>query len=89
MKRIRQECAVSKRGFSRWIAPVMRKYIMACCDCGLVHEMEFNVLAAGKMRKNKSWSAKRLSNVRYRVEFRVRRMRNYTAAERRKMEAKK
>ena len=26
-----------------WIQPVRRKYKLACCDCGLVHRMEFRV----------------------------------------------
>ncbi len=25
------------------IQPVMEGYRMACCDCGLVHELDFNV----------------------------------------------
>lgn len=26
-----------------WIQPVRRGYKMACCDCGLVHRMDFRV----------------------------------------------
>ena len=26
-----------------WIQPVRRGYKMACCDCGLVHTMDFRV----------------------------------------------
>jgi hypothetical protein len=26
-----------------WIQPVRRGYRMACCDCGLVHELDFRI----------------------------------------------
>lgn len=26
----------------KWIKPVKRGYRMACCDCGLVHRMDFD-----------------------------------------------
>lgn len=39
--RYRQETAVTKDGYSRWVKPKKRGYRMACCDCGLVHEMQF------------------------------------------------
>jgi len=28
----------------RWIRPVRRGYRMMCCDCGLVHTLDFRVL---------------------------------------------
>ena len=34
-----------------WIQPKMRGYLMSCCDCGLVHKMNFR-LAADKDGKN-------------------------------------
>lgn len=27
-----------------WVAPVRRGYKMACCDCGLVHRVDFEVV---------------------------------------------
>ena len=39
----------SPNGFSEWVQPRMSGYFMACCDCSLVHEMQFRV-AAGKVR---------------------------------------
>jgi len=33
-------------GWCDWVAPVMNGYRMACCDCGLVHEMQFGVFTA-------------------------------------------
>jgi hypothetical protein len=29
--------------WSRWVQPVKRGYLLACCDCGLVHRMDFRV----------------------------------------------
>lgn len=26
-----------------WVQPVQRGYLLACCDCGLVHRMDFRV----------------------------------------------
>jgi hypothetical protein len=26
-----------------WVRPVMKKYRLACCDCGLVHRIDFKV----------------------------------------------
>lgn len=30
-------------GLGEWIAPVRRGYRLMCCDCGLVHVMDFDV----------------------------------------------
>ena len=43
MTKHRQEEAIHPDGWSRWVYPVMEGYKMTCCDCGLVHEMEFRV----------------------------------------------
>lgn len=29
---------------NEWVQPVRKDYKMCCCDCGLVHEMDFRVL---------------------------------------------
>ena len=29
--------------FSEWVDPKQDSYLMACCDCGLVHELQFRV----------------------------------------------
>lgn len=28
-----------------WIQPIRRGYVCACCDCGLVHRMDFRIVA--------------------------------------------
>lgn len=30
-------------GFSEWVTPAQDSYLMKCCDCGLVHEMQSRV----------------------------------------------
>lgn len=55
-----------------WIRPVMEGYKMACCDCGLVHKIDFKIeegrvwikatkdkRATGQVRKHKSVSSGR------------------------------
>ena len=56
-----------------WIQPVMKGYLMACCDCGLVHRMDFRIVKGHKKRKLVE-----------QVQLRASRARNYTAAQRRK-----
>lgn len=35
--------AVSEDGWSEWIHP-LPGYLMQCCDCGLVHKMDFEIV---------------------------------------------
>lgn len=30
-------------GWSNWVQPLMSGYKLCCCDCGLVHTMDFRV----------------------------------------------
>lgn len=30
-------------GWSRWVQPVKRGYLMSCCDCRLCHWMDFRI----------------------------------------------
>ena len=32
-----------------WVQPRMDRYYMKCCDCGLVHRMQFRVVFHGKV----------------------------------------
>lgn len=62
-------------GWTPWVQPVMKGYLMQCCDCGLVHEMEFRTLEqVTPATKRGTWKARRLPNGR--VEFRARRARS-------------
>ncbi len=42
MARYKQETATNGR-WTDWIQPVRRGYKMCCCDCGLVHDMDFRI----------------------------------------------
>jgi hypothetical protein len=33
----------SPDAWSKWVCPKPEQYFMKCCDCGLVHEMQFKV----------------------------------------------
>lgn len=35
----------------KWIKPIKRGYLMACCDCGLVHRVDFEHIKWGRGRK--------------------------------------
>ena len=34
-----------------WVQPIMKGYLMKCCDCGLVHKMDFRI-AYGKTKED-------------------------------------
>jgi len=60
-------------GWSRWVPPEMKAYKMACCDCALVHDMEFKVVKVTKTMKDGTWLYEEVKGKRYRVMFRARR----------------
>lgn len=41
-KRMRVEKA-GTNGWTRWVQPVLIGYLMECCDCALVHRLNFRV----------------------------------------------
>ena len=62
---------VTDDGFCEWINPKKRGYLMKCCDCGLVHEIEFDVaFFTGKDDPH----AKVVESEQFGVLFRVRRV---------------
>lgn len=64
-----------------WILPEMKLYRMACCDCGLVHDLKFRVVKA----KSKGAGNFTVTAVRgFRVHFQASRNKRATAAKRRK-----
>lgn len=60
-------------GWCDWIMPIPKGYLMKCCDCGLVHEMEFKPFVE-KGRKRKTFEIVNLPYP-FRVMFRARRQR--------------
>lgn len=70
-------------GWCDWVTPIMDGYRMSCCDCGLVHDMQFTALRKKKDLPDGAWAATPLDIDRYRVQFRARRNNRSTAAVRR------
>ena len=58
----------------QWIQPVMRGYRMACCDCSLVHRMNFKIVRVKRGKDDER-----------RVEFQVFRDYDQTRIQRQKM----
>lgn len=53
-----------------WLTPVKTGYLMACCDCGLVHWLDFRVIRDNKKKKfGKRWAT--IQGAAYRVQFRA------------------
>lgn len=54
---------VDRGGRTDWIQPIRRGYKMACCDCGLVHKIDFRVkngrVQLRAARDNRATAAKR------------------------------
>ena len=64
---------VNEDGWTDWIRPVVIGYKMRCCDCDLVHDVEFKVTSNRPARKGEE----------AKVYLRVRRNMRATAASRR------
>jgi hypothetical protein len=63
-----------ENGWSRWVPPMMKGYRMACCDCGLVHDMEFRVVKVSKTLADGTWEhGEPLDSAKFRVMFRAKR----------------
>lgn len=60
-------------GWSETQYPIMRGYKMSCCDCGLVHDIDFEVFEIERFNKNGTFRGKEKRGKRWRVGMRVRR----------------
>jgi Zn-finger protein len=40
------KCTPVKAG--EWVQPKRRGYLMQCCDCGLIHKLNFRLVKSGK-----------------------------------------
>lgn len=70
-------------GWCDWVRPLMAGYRMACCDCGLVHDMQFQVIKRGRTFPDGSWEGTEVDGDKFRVAFRARRNKRATAQVRR------
>ncbi len=60
-------------GWSPWKYPRMNGYKMGCCDCGLVHLVEFNVIKVIKVSAAGRFTGKIMPRENVRIAMRVRR----------------
>jgi hypothetical protein len=74
-------------GWSEWVAPIMKGYKIACCDCGLVHDMQFQAMKVTSGSPKGEHRVRRLPASKFVVEFRVRRNNRSTGQLRRHMKA--
>jgi hypothetical protein len=65
------------------VHPVMRGYHMACCDCGLVHKIDFIAVKVTRRYKDGTWRYRELDLEKFRVVFEADRHNRATAQVRR------
>ena len=64
----------TKDGWTEWQFPIHKGYLMQCCDCNLVHEVNFKVVEkVSKVKKDGSWESEPTENGKFRVGMRMRR----------------
>lgn len=63
--------------------PIMDGYKMACCDCGLVHDMQFFVAEVIRFNKDGSFKIKERKGKKWRIGLRAKRNNRSTAQMRR------
>jgi hypothetical protein len=68
-------------GYGEWIRPRMRDFREQCCDCGLIHRLDFRIVDEGRSARAPKGRSRPSSNLR--VEVRTRRDDRATAAARR------
>lgn len=74
----------NEEGYSEWETPEMKGFKLSCCDCGLVHNMDFKVLKVTETFEDGTWNTEEPDGD-YRVEFRVSRNNRSTGQVRRHM----
>ena len=73
-----------EEGYSEWLQPTMSHYKMACCDCGLVHDMQFKVVRVIQDKGNGYLEVKSTRAGTFAVHFRAKRNNRSTGQMRRK-----
>lgn len=70
-------------GWSAWIKPIMSGYRLGCCDCRLVHDLEFMAVKITKKNPNGTLEFHDLDPEKFQVQFRARRNNRSTSQIRR------
>lgn len=85
LKTIKVEREASSPGWSKWISPDPRNYIMVCCDCGLAHRLQFYATRVDKRYATGRFTYKVLNRRHFGVLFRAQRAEAYTKQARKKV----
>ena len=83
MAKFHQCVAIDDQGWCDWQFPLLKGYKMACCDCGLSHDMEFKIVKVLKYNDDGTHEIKELGKD-YRVLMRAKRNNRSTGQLRRK-----
>jgi hypothetical protein len=62
------------KGFTDWQFPVMRGYQFMCCDCGLIHDVQFDVVKIKKFLSKEEFGYDVVKGKENRVRMRLRRV---------------
>lgn len=84
MARFQKVTVPNDKDFSEWQYPQMEGYKIACCDCGLVHDMEFGIVQNKKDLGNGNFEADEIEDETFRVKFRAKRNNRSTGQLRRR-----
>ena len=74
--------AANADGWSDWEFPVLKGYRLGCCDCNLVHDIDFRVLRVVKRHRDGRMEVQPVSSKGFRIEFRAKRNERCTSARR-------
>lgn len=53
-KKFKEMSVTSKHKWTEWITPKQKGYLMKCCGCGLIHELEFRAYIESYYKKEKT-----------------------------------
>ena len=65
---------VTEDGWTEWQFPIHKGYLMQCCDCNLIHEVDFKVVRKiSRIKKDGSWDGEPTKAGEFRVGMKMRR----------------
>lgn len=82
--KFKQEKVKKGKRFTDWIRPTMNGYHISCCDCGLVHTLNFRALKIIKITKKGTKIGKILPKDKYQIEFKISRNNKLTKQQRKR-----
>jgi Zn-finger protein len=61
----------NQNGWTDWVILTKEGYKLACCDCGLVHDMDFKIVDIIKENENGTFETKAHKNKKLEIMFRA------------------